>query len=80
VGEDQVGRRRSDIDADALERKHFEPFDIGNDFIFLDDEIVRMIMIIDIVVHDFASICHYWCPSEIKNPRSLERGLSKSAF
>jgi len=50
--EDQVGSRRSDIDADALEREHLEPFDVGDDFIFLDDEIVGMIMIINIVVHE----------------------------
>jgi hypothetical protein len=43
--------RRPDIDADALKREHLEPFDIGDDFIFFDDEVIRVIMIVYVVVH-----------------------------
>ena len=61
--ENQMRRRRSDVDAHAFEREHFQPFDIGDDFVFPNNEIIGMVMIVNIIVHVFASVRHSLCPS-----------------
>ena len=50
-----MGGRRSDIDAHALKREHLQSFYFGYDLTFFDYEVVRMIVIVDVVVHSFAS-------------------------
>ena len=44
----------SDVDTDALEGKHFQPLDIGDDLVFFDHEVIGMIVIVDVVVHSLA--------------------------
>ena len=61
--ENQMRGRRSDVDAHAFEREHFQPFDIGDDFVFPNNEIIGMVMIVNIIVHVFASVRHSLCPS-----------------
>ena len=68
--------RRADVDAHALEREHLQSFDVGDDLVFSDDEIIRMVVIVDIVVHGL-SLCIsaiLFYPNN-RNPRSLERGF-----
>src|SRR5262245_38804920 len=66
--------RRADIDADALQREHLQPFDVGDNLIFTNDEIIRMVVIVDIVVHFLPLLVGHFPCSNNRNPRSLERG------
>ena len=73
----QMRSRRADVDAHALEREHFQPFDIGDDFVFLNDKIIGMVVIVNIIVHEFASVRHFFASFRKRNPHSLERGFHK---
>src|SRR4030095_3530530 len=50
-----MGSGRTDIDAHAFEREHLQSFDFGYNLTFFDYKIFRMIVIVDVVVHSFAS-------------------------
>jgi hypothetical protein len=50
-----MGGGRADIDAHAFKREHLQPFDFGYNLTFFDYKIFRMIVIVDVVVHSFAS-------------------------
>src|SRR6266481_6270647 len=58
-----MGGRRSDIDAHALKREHLQSFYFGYDLTFFDYEVVRMIVIVDVIVHSFASNYEFFSAS-----------------
>jgi hypothetical protein len=51
MGENQVRSRGADIDAHAFEREHLQSFDVGDDLILFNDEIIRMVVIVNVIVH-----------------------------
>src|ERR1043166_7456251 len=67
----QMRSRRADVDAHALEREHLEPFDICDNVAFLNTEIFRMTMIVNVVVHAFPQSALNFSYPYNRNPRSL---------
>ena len=51
----QMGGGRADINAHALEREHLQSFDVRDNLTFLYFEVFRMVVIVNVVVHETAS-------------------------
>src|SRR5262249_26857645 len=74
-----MGGGRADIDAHAFEREHLQSFDFGHNLTFFDYKVFRMIVIVDVVVHSFASIDGFLFCSTNRNPRA-GRGFIDPCF